>query len=73
MKKHSLLLVSFGIISFVITSMSLIECKNSSDGQITSNAKATNNESDDPVSANAKQMLEEGKQTFRFETFGDET
>jgi hypothetical protein len=73
MKKHSLLLVSFGIISFVIISMSFIQCTNSSDGQTTSNAKITNNESDDPVSANAKQMLEEGKQTFRFETFGDET
>jgi cytochrome c2 len=27
---------------------------------------------EDPISANAKKMLEEGKQTFRFETFGDE-
>lgn len=27
---------------------------------------------DDPIAANAQQMLAEGKQTFRFETFGDE-
>lgn len=67
MKKKSLLLVSLGIIFFIV-SMSLIKCTNSSTVQ----TSATDKESDDPVSANAKNMLEEGKQTFRFETFGDE-
>jgi hypothetical protein len=56
MKKHTLLFVSFGIIFFVIISMSLIQCTNSSTAQ----TSATDKESDDPISANAK-MLEEGK------------
>ena len=73
MKKHFLLLVLFGIISFVIISMSLIQCTNSSNGQTTTAKENNNTESDDPVSINARQMLDEGKQTFRFETFGDET
>lgn len=67
MKKHPLLLVLLGI-SFFIVSMVLFQCTNSSKAQTFTTIK----ESDDPVLANAKQMLEEGKQTFRFETFGDE-
>jgi hypothetical protein len=51
-----------------IISLSLIQCTNSSTAQ----TPAQNKESDDLNSANAKKMLEEGKQTFRFETFGDE-
>lgn len=66
MKKH-LLLVSLGI-SFFIVFLSLTQCTHSTDGK----ASTTVTESDDPVSANAKKMLEEGRQTFRFETFGDE-
>ncbi|MBC8172683.1 MAG: hypothetical protein H7X71_02155, partial [Chitinophagales bacterium] len=68
MKKNRLLLVSMGI-AFFIVSISLIQCTNSANG----NTATTPKESEDPVSANARQMLEEGKQTFRFETFGDET
>lgn len=67
MKKHPLLLVLLGI-TFIIVSMVLFQCTNSSTAQ----AYVTIKESDDPVLANAKKMLEEGKQTFRFETFGDE-
>ena len=67
MKKNPLLIVSLGIASFII-SMSFIQCTHSTDG----NPSATVKENDDPISVNAKQMLEEGKQTFRFETFGDE-
>ncbi|OQP60613.1 hypothetical protein A3860_32890 [Niastella vici] len=40
----------------------------SSSGQPPKNVK----EKEDPTTANANKMLEEGKQTFRFETFGDE-
>lgn len=65
MKKHSLLLAALGI-SFFIVSMSLFRCTNSTDG------KSPTPKESDPVLANAQQMLEEGKQTFRFETFGDE-
>ena len=78
MKKHTLLFVSFGFIFFAILSLSLAQCTNSSNGQTAnisnenSDKKSTEIEDDDPISANAKKMLEEGKHTFRFETFGDE-
>lgn len=68
MKKHPLLLVSLGI-TFFIVSMFLVQCTHSTDGKASNTVK----ESEDPVLANARQMLEEGRQTFRFETFGDET
>ena len=68
MKKHSTVLVLLSLLFIVTISMSLIQCTNSTSAQ-TSTAKK---ESDDPISENAKQMLAEGKQTFRFETFGDE-
>ena len=68
MKKHSLLFVLMGIIFIGTISISFIQCKNSSTAQ----EPATDKEKDDPVFADAKQMLAEGKQTFRFETFGDE-
>lgn len=70
MKKHSTVLVLLGIIFIVTVSISLIQCKNPSTAQ---KPPAADKQGDDPVSANAKQMLKEGKQTFRFETFGDET
>ena len=69
MKKNSIALILSGIIFMVIVSLSLIRCTNSSTAQTSS----VNKESDDPIADNAKQMLAEGKQTFRFETFGDET
>lgn len=68
MKKYPLFLVSLGI-AFLIVSMSLFQCTHATNGKESTTVK----ESDDPVSANARQMLEEGRQTFRFETFGDET
>lgn len=64
MKKHSLL----GISVFILCAC-FIKCTPS-----TGNPKDVPLEkSDDPISANAKKMLEEGKQTFRYETFGDES
>jgi hypothetical protein len=68
MKKHALLLVST-CTAFFIISVFLIQCTQPAGN----NASTTVKESDDPISANAKQMLEEGKQTFRYETFGDES
>ena len=35
-------------------------------------AKAAQNDFDDQIQSNAKRMLEEGKRTFRFDTFGSE-
>jgi hypothetical protein len=66
MKKLPLLLITSGIILFVVT-MSLQRCTQPSNGKA-----ASVKETDEAASANANGMLAEGKQTFRFETFGDE-
>ncbi len=55
------------IILFVLVSQ-FIQCTNSSHGQV----NKTEKEIEDPIADNANKMLAEGKQTFRFETFGDE-
>ncbi|MFI5220071.1 MAG: hypothetical protein ACHQNT_11360 [Bacteroidia bacterium] len=68
MKKQPLLFVTLAI-GFFIVAMDLTQCTQSTNGRESTTIK----EGDDPVSANARQMLEEGRQTFRFETFGDET
>ncbi|MEP6513647.1 MAG: hypothetical protein ABJA79_07250, partial [Parafilimonas sp.] len=68
MKRHPLLLVSLGISLLVISLSQFIQCTNSSNAQTEEKQK----ENDDPITANANKMLAEGKQTFRFETFGDE-
>ncbi len=68
MKRHPLLLVSLGISLFVVSLSQFIQCTNSSNAQ----AEEKQKENDDPITANADRMLAEGKQTFRFETFGDE-
>jgi hypothetical protein len=58
-----------GIILFVITlSRQLFQCTNSSSGEPPKTAGERENATPD----NANKMLEEGKQTFRYETFGDE-
>jgi hypothetical protein len=69
MKKQSFILVLLGILCIVIISISLIQCTNSTSAQ----AVTSQNENGDPIAENAKKMLAEGKQTFRFETFGDES
>ena len=56
------------IIVLIISISQFMQCTNSSNGQ----AKKTEKENEDPITDNANKMLAEGKQTFRFETFGDE-
>ena len=59
------------VISIIILFVSVsqfMQCTNSSNSQI----KKTEKENEDPATDNANKMLQEGKQTFRFETFGDE-
>ncbi len=68
MKKYPILLVWL-VTAVLIVSMSFFQCTQSSPA----NSSTTTKESDDAITANAKKMLAEGKQTFRFETFGDET
>ena len=56
------------IIILIISISQFMQCTNSSNGQ----AKKTEKENEDPITDNANKMLAEGKQTFRYETFGDE-
>jgi hypothetical protein len=58
-----------GIALLVITATMLVQCNNASNGQPSpvSFSKET-----DPIFDNGRKMLEEGRQVFRFETFGDE-
>ena len=68
-------LIVIAILLLVLTSSVFIQCTNSSNGQSTKaneENKKVAAESNDPVMDNAVKMLAEGKQTFRFETFGDE-
>src|SRR5215510_13368884 len=67
MKKHLPLLIMSGIILFVV-SMALMQCTSSTTGK----EQAPIKDSPDPTASNADKMLEEGRQIFRFETFGDE-
>ena len=69
MKNLSLIIILLGFVFMVVLSMFFIRCSNPSTAQNTTSLKAMN----DPILDNATQMLAEGKQTFRFETFGDET
>jgi len=59
------------VIGFILLIMStgpFVRCTDSTRAQ----PQKAPGENEDPVMANANQMLVEGKQTFRFETFGDE-
>jgi len=55
-------------ILLIVTMSQFMQCTNSSNGQ----PPKTTGENEDPIMDNANKMLTEGKQTFRFETFGDE-
>lgn len=57
-----------GIILIIVSISQLIQCTNSTNAQPQKTAADDN----DPTMDNANKMLAEGKQTFRFETFGDE-
>ena len=57
-----------GTIVLAVFVTQFINCTNSSIGQ----GENKKEEVEDATTANAIKMLEEGKQTFRFETFGDE-
>jgi hypothetical protein len=57
-----------GIILLIVSISQFMQCTNSTNAQ----PKKTTGENDDPILDNATKMLAEGRQTFRFETFGDE-
>jgi hypothetical protein len=66
MKKQLLLLGMLTVLLFVVL-ISNIQCTNS-----TADDEVAAVTPEDPISANAKRMIEEGRQIFRYETFGDE-
>ena len=57
-----------GIILLIVSISQFMQCTNSTNAQ----PPKTTGENEDPIMDNANKMLAEGKQTFRFETFGDE-
>ena len=57
-----------GIILLIVSISQFMQCTNSTNAQ----PQKTTGENEDPIMDNANKMLAEGKQTFRFETFGDE-
>ncbi|HEY8687839.1 MAG TPA: hypothetical protein VIM07_01290 [Chitinophagaceae bacterium] len=57
-----------GIILLIVSVSQFMQCTTSTNSQ----PKKTTGEKDDPTMDNANKMLAEGRQTFRFETFGDE-
>jgi len=64
------------LIILVISMTQFIRCNtNAQEGSATDGNKKSDKKSDDKddaVTANASKMIEEGRETFRFETFGDE-
>ena len=57
-----------GFILLIVSTAQFVRCTNPTKAQ----PQKVPGENKDPVMDNANQMLVEGKQTFRFETFGDE-
>jgi hypothetical protein len=68
MKYSPKIMVPLTILLSVIVMSQLIQCADATQAQNKQQAPAA----DDAVAANAKAMVDEGRQTFRFETFGDE-
>ena len=68
MKKYQLLLVSGSIVLVVMSLTLLVRCSGDSNGQTGSSPGKTA----DPISDNANKMMEQGRQVFRFDSFGDE-
>lgn len=68
MKKFQLLFVSASIALIVMSMTLLVRCSGDTNGQTGSSP----GKNVDPITDNANKMLEEGRQVFRFETFGDE-
>ncbi len=56
------------IILVIVSISRLMQCASSANAQ----ARNTSGKNEDPIMDNANKMLAEGKQTFRYETFGDE-
>jgi hypothetical protein len=69
MKKYRVLLTSGGIALSVMSMILLVRCNSDGNGPTASSSGKIA----DPISDNAAKMLDEGREVFRFETFGDES
>src|SRR6476661_8575288 len=71
MKK--MFIVTLGIVSFVVLSPLLIQCKTTKTETRTSDyISGDPDDFNDAIEKNSKELFEKGKAVFRFETFGDE-
>ena len=61
---------ALGMLALLLAGSQFTGCTPSAGSAATAPGKTAAD--DDPIAANAQRMLAEGKQTFRFETFGDE-
>ena len=57
-----------GLIFLIVSISQFLQCTSSTNAQ----PQKTTGKNEDPIMDNANKMMEEGKQTFRYETFGDE-
>ena len=60
------------VLVLLIVAVTVVVLGVKSDGQNRGKTEKTSTDADGQTDANAQQMLKEGKQTFRFDTFGDE-
>jgi len=63
-----------GLMVLIVSMSQLIRCNDSSNAQVKSSSGNDDKKTDkeDAVATNASKMVDEGRETFRFETFGDE-
>ena len=71
-KLVSLAVTLLAVVAFMFLSIDRGRAQDQSAAQIQVKAKKIKS-FDDQIGVNAQQMLDEGRQTFRFDTFGDET
>ena len=57
-----------GLILLIVSMSQFLQCTSSTNAQ----SQKVTGKIDDPTMENANKMMEEGRQTFRYETFGDE-
>lgn len=69
--KHAILYTTFAILSFILA-LSLMDCSTHSKTRNAQDIEGDPDAWNASINANANDMLDKGKQVFRFETFGDE-
>src|SRR3954454_10498123 len=73
MHMKKIFLVTFSLVSFVVLSSLLVQCKTTKpDTRNNPDMSGDPNDFNDAIEKNMKEMFDKGKAVFRFETFGDE-